>query len=78
VDERTGDVWCLTVRHLNTGELLILNLVPARAVNTFVCYSLSNEPAGLIRSSADDAPPLGATANDDRLAAKLRPIALLD
>jgi hypothetical protein len=25
VDERTGDVWCLTVRQLNTGELLILN-----------------------------------------------------
>jgi beta-lactamase regulating signal transducer with metallopeptidase domain/thiol-disulfide isomerase/thioredoxin len=25
VDERTGDVWCLTVHQLNTGELLILD-----------------------------------------------------
>jgi hypothetical protein len=34
--------------------------------------------ARLVRSSADDAPPFGAAADDDRPATEIRPIALLD
>jgi thiol-disulfide isomerase/thioredoxin len=46
VDERTGDVWCLAVKYLNTGELLILDAKGREKIrHPIAAFGLAFSPA---------------------------------